>query len=48
MRDRKRILIVDHNGPIRGLMKIEIEKKPDLEVCGEASDGPHGSDKGLR
>jgi len=47
MRDRKRILIVDHNGPIRGLMKMEIEKKPDLEVCGEASDGPHGIQQGI-
>jgi DNA-binding NarL/FixJ family response regulator len=44
---RKRILIIDHNGPIRGLMKIEIEKQSGLEVCGEAEDGPQGIHQGI-
>jgi DNA-binding NarL/FixJ family response regulator len=43
----KRILIVDHNEPLRGLMKVEIEKKFGLEVCGEATDGPHGIQQGI-
>jgi DNA-binding NarL/FixJ family response regulator len=44
---RKRILIVDHNNPMRSLMKIEIEKKSGLEVCGEADEGPHGIQQGI-
>jgi chemotaxis response regulator CheB len=43
----KRILIVDHNAPIRGLMRAVIETRGDLEVCGEAADGREGIEKGL-
>jgi CheY-like chemotaxis protein len=40
----KRILIVDHNAPIRGLMKAVIEARTDLEVW-EATDGQEGIEK---
>ena len=43
---RKRILIIDHNELIRRLMKEEIEEQG-LEVCGEATDGPHGIQQGI-
>jgi DNA-binding NarL/FixJ family response regulator len=43
---RKRILLIDHNELIRSVMKEEIEEQG-LEVCGEASDGPHGIQQGI-
>jgi NarL family two-component system response regulator LiaR len=42
----KRILIVDDNALIRDLIRLFIERGPDLEVCGEASDGVDGIEKG--
>jgi NarL family two-component system response regulator LiaR len=42
----KRILIVDDNARISGLIRSYIERRPDLEVCGEATDGPEGIEKG--
>ncbi len=43
---RKRILIVDDNAPIRGLVREFIEARPGLEICGEAADGVEGVQKG--
>jgi two-component system chemotaxis response regulator CheY len=42
----KRILVVDDNAPIRGLVREFIESRPGLEVCGEAADGVEGIQKG--
>jgi two-component system, NarL family, nitrate/nitrite response regulator NarL len=41
----KRILIVDDNAPIRGLVREFIETRPDFEICGEAKDGLEGIKK---
>jgi hypothetical protein len=38
----KRILVVDDNAPIRGLVRTFIESRPGLEICGEATDGLEG------
>ena len=43
----KRILIVDDNLLIRSLVRTSLESRPDLEVCGEASDGMEGVEKDL-
>jgi two-component system, NarL family, nitrate/nitrite response regulator NarL len=43
---RKRILIVDDNAPIRGLVREFIESRPGFEICGEAADGVEGVQKG--
>jgi len=42
---RKRILVVDDNAPIRGLVREFIESRPGFEVCGEAADGAEGIEK---
>jgi len=42
----KRILIVDDNVLIRELIRLFIERRPEFEVCGEASDGVEGIEKG--
>ncbi len=42
----KRILVVDDNGPIRGLVREFIESRPGFEICGEATDGLEGIEKG--
>ena len=42
----KRILVVDDNAPIRGLVRKFIESRPGFEVCGEATDGLEGIEKG--
>jgi CheY-like chemotaxis protein len=42
----KRILVVDDNAPIRGLMREFIESRPGFEICGEATDGLEGVEKG--
>ena len=42
----KRILVVDDNGPIRGLVREFIESRPGFEICGEAADGMEGVQKG--
>jgi DNA-binding NarL/FixJ family response regulator len=42
----KRILIVDDNALIRDLIRLFIERRPEFEVCGEASDGVEGIEKG--
>jgi two-component system, NarL family, response regulator LiaR len=44
----KRILVVDDNAPIRGLVREFIEARPGLEVCGEATDGVEGIEKGRK
>jgi DNA-binding NarL/FixJ family response regulator len=41
----KRILVVDDNAPIRGLVRKFVESRPGLEVCGEATDGLEGIQK---
>jgi two-component system, NarL family, nitrate/nitrite response regulator NarL len=41
----KRILIVDDNDLTRGLVRLFIESRPGLEVCGEAADGMEGIEK---
>ena len=43
----KRILIVDDSELVRGLVREFIESLPGFEVCGEASDGLEGVEKGL-
>jgi DNA-binding NarL/FixJ family response regulator len=43
----KRILIIDDCAPIRGLIRTFIESRPGIKVCGEASDGFEGVNKGL-
>jgi len=42
---RKRILVVDDNAPIRGLVREFIESRPGFEICGEATDGLEGIEK---
>jgi DNA-binding NarL/FixJ family response regulator len=42
----KRILIVDDNAPIRGIIRAAIESRPGFKVCGEAADGAEGIEKG--
>ena len=42
----KRILVVDDNAPIRGLVREFIEARPGFEICGEATDGLEGIEKG--
>jgi two-component system, NarL family, nitrate/nitrite response regulator NarL len=37
-----RILVVDDNSAIRGVVRVAIETQSDLEVCGEATDGADG------
>jgi CheY-like chemotaxis protein len=41
-----RILVVDDNAPIRGLVREFIESRPGFEICGEATDGVEGIEKG--
>jgi len=43
---RKRILVVDDNAPIRGLVREFIQSRPGFEICGEATDGVEGIQKG--
>lgn len=42
----KRILVVDDNAPIRGLVREFIEARPGFEICGEATDGVEGVQEG--
>jgi CheY-like chemotaxis protein len=42
----KRILVVDDNAPIRDLVREFIESRPGFEICGEATDGLEGIEKG--
>jgi DNA-binding NarL/FixJ family response regulator len=42
----KRILVVDDNAPIRGLVREFIESRPGFEICGEATNGLEGIEKG--
>jgi DNA-binding NarL/FixJ family response regulator len=42
----KRILVVDDNAVIRGLVREFIEARPGFEICGEATDGAEGVQKG--
>ena len=44
----KRILIVDDSDSTRGLVREFLESRPDFEVCGEASDGLEGIEKGIQ
>ena len=41
----KRILVVDDNAPIRGLVREFIESRPGFEICGEATNGVEGIEK---
>ena len=43
----KRILLVDDNAPIRGLIRTFIESRPGIKVCGEPADGLEGVEKGV-
>jgi DNA-binding NarL/FixJ family response regulator len=42
----KRILIIDDSDSTRGLVREFLESRPNLEVCGEATDGMEGIEKG--
>ena len=44
---QKRILLVDDNPIMRRLVRSFLESRPDVEVCGEASDGLEGVEKGV-
>jgi two-component system, NarL family, nitrate/nitrite response regulator NarL len=44
----KRVLVVDDNAPIRGLVREFIEARPGFEICGEATDGVEGIEKGRK
>jgi NarL family two-component system response regulator LiaR len=44
---QKRILLVDDNPTMRRLIRAFLEFRPDVEVCGEASDGLEGVEKGV-
>jgi|HubBroStandDraft_2_1064218.scaffolds.fasta_scaffold107614_3 DNA-binding NarL/FixJ family response regulator len=44
---QKRILLVDDNPLMRRLIRTFLEFRPDVEVCGEASDGLEGVEKGV-
>lgn len=41
----KRVLIADDSGTVRSIVKIFIEKRTNLEVCGEAADGQEAVEK---
>lgn len=43
----KRVLLVDDNTLTRSLIRAFLESQPEVEVCGEASDGAEGLEKGL-
>jgi two-component system, NarL family, response regulator LiaR len=43
----KRVLLVDDNALTRGLIRAFLESQPQVEVCGEASDGAEALEKGL-
>lgn len=43
----KRVLLVDDNALTRSLIRAVLESQPHVEVCGEASDGAEGLEKGL-
>lgn len=42
----KRILLIDDNELTRGLVRLFIESRPGMKVCGEAADGVEGIEKG--
>jgi two-component system, NarL family, response regulator LiaR len=44
---QKRILLVDDNPAMRKLIRSFLEFRPDVEVCGEASNGLEGVEKGV-
>jgi DNA-binding NarL/FixJ family response regulator len=44
---RKRILLIDDNALTKSLIRAFLESHAQLEVCGEASDGAEGLEKGL-
>jgi DNA-binding NarL/FixJ family response regulator len=44
---QKRILVIDDSDLVRGLVRKFIESTVGFEVCGEASDGLEGVEKGL-
>jgi DNA-binding NarL/FixJ family response regulator len=44
---QKRILLVDDNPIMRRLVRYFLEFQPDVEVCGEASNGLEGVEKGV-
>lgn len=43
----KRILLVDDNSLTRGLIRTFLESQSQVEICGEASDGAEGLERGL-
>ena len=42
----KRILVVDDNASIRGLVREFVEARPCFKICGEATDGVEGVQEG--
>ncbi len=43
----KRVLIADDNSTVRDILKMFLEQRTDLEICGEASDGLEAVEKAL-
>jgi DNA-binding NarL/FixJ family response regulator len=44
---QKRILIVDNHASIRGLIRVFMESRSGIEVCGEAANGQEGIEQGV-
>lgn len=42
-----RVLVVDDFEPFREVVRLKLAERPELEIIGEASDGPEAVQKGL-
>ena len=46
-RMRKRVLIADDSSIVREILKVFLERRMDLEICGEAGDGLEAVEKAI-
>ena len=46
-RMRKRVLIADDSSIVREILKVFLERRMDLEICGEAGDGLEAMEKAI-
>jgi len=44
---RKRVLIADDSSIVREILKVFLERRMDLEICGEAGDGLEAMEKAI-